>query len=191
MKRWIYLIFIFLLFGCWPCDTVVVENGKLPDAALKYVPYIDGETYKFKHSNGLVINYKTNRETYDERTGCSECCEYAYHFEINSTILTPDYPIFNFQFQIDNQDTSNIQCNAAIGKNGFYIPTGNELDIAYFEKVDSIKIDTVYYYQVFKLKSNGNYYIQDSISVDSLYYNYEKGIIKIIMSNNESFTLCE
>jgi len=192
MKKWIYLIFSVLLYGCWPCDTIMIENGKLPDSALKYVPYINGETYKFKHSNGLEINYKTTRETYEEWTSCSECCKYEYHFEINSTILTPDYPIFNLQFQIDNRDTLNYQCYASIGKYGFYIPTNNEHDIDYYEQVDSVQIDSVYYYQVFKLKSNyDNYYSRDSIYVDSIYYSYDKGIIKILLSNNENYTIYE
>ena len=191
-EKVIYLFFSFLLYGCWPCNTIMIENGALPDSALKYVPYVNGETYKFKHSNGLEINYKTTRETHEEWTGCAECCEYEYHYEVNSTILIPDYPIFNFQFQIDNQDTLNYHCYASVGKYGFHIPTNNEFDIDYYEKVDSVKINSVYYYQVFKIKSHyENYYSQDSIYVDSLYYNYLNGIIKIVMSNEESFTLYE
>ena len=192
MKKVIYLIFSFLFYGCLPCDTIMIENGALPDSALKYVPYINGKTYKFKHSNGLVINYKTTRETHEEWTSCAECCEYEYHYEVNSTILIPDYPIFNFQFQIDNLDTLNYNCYASIGKYGFYIPTNNEFDNDYYEQVDSVKIDSVYYYQVFKLKSNyDNYYSRDSIYVDSIYYSYDKGIIKILLSNNENYILYE
>ncbi|MBI9069169.1 MAG: hypothetical protein JEZ09_17870 [Salinivirgaceae bacterium] len=192
MKKLIYLIFSILLYGCLPCDTIMIENGALPDSTLKYVPYVNGKTYKFKHSNGLKVNYKTTRETHEEWTSCAECCKYEYHYEVNSTILIPDYPIFEFQFQIDNRDTLNYNCYASIGKYGFYIPTNNEYDIDYYEQVDSVQIDSVYYYQVFKLKSNyDNYYSRDSIYVDSIYYSYDKGIIKILLSNNENYTIYE
>jgi hypothetical protein len=192
MKKWIYIIIVLFLSGCWPCDTIMVENGPLPDSALGYVPYKNGGTYSFRHSNGLVINYNTTRETLEAWSGCSECCKYEYHYEVNSTRLVPDYPVFTLQFQIDNQDTLNFHCHASIGKYGFYVPTNNEFGIGNFEKFDSVKVDSEYYYQVFKLKSNhDNYYFQDSIYVDSMYYNYENGIIKILLSNGENYTIHE
>lgn len=191
VKKWFYVIIALSLGGCWPCDTIKVENEPLPESALGFVPYKNGDTYSFRHSNGLVINYKTTRETHEEWSGCSECCKYEYRYEVNSTRLVPDYPVFTLQFEIDNLDTSNFHCFASIGKYGFYVPINDEFSGG-VEKVDSVKVDSEYYYQVFKLKSNhDNYYFQDSIYVDSMYYNYENGIIKILLSNGENYTIYE
>ena len=71
----------------------------------------------------------------------------------------------------------------------FYIPTA-DFQLDYFEKVDSLIIDSVTYKDVFKLNSDyGSYYDKDSIYADSLYYNYEYGILKILMSNGESYEI--
>lgn len=178
-----------MLSSCLPCDTITVENGALPDSALSFVPYQNGETYKLKHSNGLIINFETTRSTRDEWSHCTECCNYEYHFEINTTRLIPDYPIFDCNFDISNRDTTYFDCYASIGKYGFYIPT-SDFQLDYFEKVDSLTLDSVSYYNVFKLKSDyGSYYDQDSIYADSLYYNFQHGILKILMSNGEYYEI--
>lgn len=192
MKIWIYVITILLFSACRPCDTITIDNGAIPDSVLRYVPYINGDTYSFRHSNGLIINFNTTRTTQKDVTYCRGCCKYEHIFEVNYTTLVPDYPIFNFQFQINNQDTLNLHCYASIGKYSFCIPTNREFDSGQFEKIDSVKIDSIYYYQVFKLKSIYNDdYGRDSIYVDSMYYNYEKGIIKILLSNGENYTIYE
>lgn len=189
MKYWTFILIGLLMYSCWPCDTITVENGPLPDSALNIVPYQHAETYRFKHSNGWVINFETYRETRDERTFCTECCSYEYHFEVNSTRLTPDYPIFDFHFEISNIDTTYIDCYASIGKYGFYIPTSKN-QLGYYQKVDSIIIDSLTYYEVFKLKSDyGSYYGNDSIYADSLFYNYKWGVLKILMSNGEYYEI--
>jgi hypothetical protein len=189
MKNWIYIITCLILSGCFPCHTTTVENGPLPNSALELVPYQKGNTYKLKHSNGLVISFETTRETQEEYTYCTECCKYIYHFEINTTKLSPDYPIFNCDFGISNRDTTHLDCYASIGKSVFYIPTENT-ENNYYEKVDSLILNSIVYYNVFKLKTDyDSYYNQDSIYADSLFYNYEHGILKVLMSNEEYYEI--
>jgi hypothetical protein len=189
MKRIFALIAPLFLITCTPCDPVIVENGPLPASALAFNPYTQGETYRFRHSDGLIINYTTERESYYEWSTCTECCAYRYHYQVNRTQMTPDYPVFDFGMYLSNQDTTHFDFHLTVGKYGFYIPT-NSYQADYFEKVDSVKIDSVFYRDVFKLKSNYEsfYYKNDSIYVDSLYYSYSYGILKIIMSNEETFT---
>lgn len=188
-----YALFVFVLFSCRPpCEITIVDNGKLADSALRFVPYSNGETYSFKHSNGHIINYTASRETIEAYSSCSECCVYEYRYEVNTTKLIPDYPLFNLQFEIDNFDTTDYHLRALVGSYFFYIPINEEFNTDYVTRADSIMIDSLYYYQVFTLKSySNNFFSQDSIFVDSLYYNYDKGVVKIIMSNEESYTLCK
>ncbi|MEA3451372.1 MAG: hypothetical protein U9Q83_05655 [Bacteroidota bacterium] len=191
MKKQLYIFFIVLISGCSQCNLtnqIIIENGKLPDSALLYIPYQDGEIYKFKHSNGLVVNFSTYRKTTDEITGCVEYCKYETHYQKNSTNLYPDYPIFDINLEINNLDTNYIFCSAFIAKSSFIIPTGNN-NFENVKKMDSVLIDTVYYKDVFKIKANYYSYIDESISVDSMYYNYEFGILKIIITNDETYTI--
>lgn len=190
LKLWIPVIGCIALSSCWPCNTTVIDNGPLPDSALIFVPYIDGQTYSFKHSNGLVIDFSATRKTHAEWSGCSECCEYEYHYEVNTTLLTSEYPVFDMFFRIDNMNAPYYHCSAAIGKYGFYIPTYNIIGNAEYEQVDSIAVDSTWYYKVFKLKADNLMFLpHDTIFVDSLYYSYNDGVIKIIMSNGENYVL--
>jgi len=191
-RNHLLIIILILLFGCNPCDdSITIDNGKIPEKVLKYVPYQNGQIYKFKHSAGLIIEFTTIRQSRDEYSWCEECCKYNYKYEVNSTTLTPDYPIFDFGFEISNLDTTYYSFIARVGKYQFYIPTSANSS-EYYEFADSILINDKLYFDVFKLKSNyGSYYDKDSLFADSLYYNYELGIIKIKMSNGEKYEIYE
>ena len=188
MKRNILLLILaIILNSCWPCkvDPIIVENGSLTDSILNRVPYQQGEVCKLQHINGVIINFETLRETYDEFTSCDHCCDFEYHYQVNKTALIADYPLFDIEFLLDNQDTIYYWCSLSIGKSGFTIPIS---EYAGINRYDSIKLGANVYYDVLKLKSNydSNYDV-DSIYVDSLYYNYTHGILKILMSNKESY----
>jgi len=186
--KYTLILLLMLLPSCRPCEPVTIDLGDLPEEALLFVPYQNGQTVSLKHSAGQVIHYAVSRQTKEERFSWTESCV-EYVFEVNSTILTADYPIFNFRFDISNEDTLNYICTAYIGYNSFVIPTF-ENGYDYFEKADSIVLDTTTYYDVFKLTSyDSNYDNSDSIRPDTLYYNYETGILKITMTNEEYYQI--
>jgi hypothetical protein len=185
MKKWVLLALVIALAGC--CDTIVINNGPLPETALLLVPYQAGETYRFKHSNGLVINFETSRETRDEWDFERPCTEVRY--QLNSTRLTPDYPIFNLSFSISNSNAPHIDCYASFGNSWFYIPS-DEPQTGVFEMVDSLIISNTTFYNVFMLANyNTPYFGNQGIYSDTLFYNYDFGILKIVMSNNESYEI--
>lgn len=185
MKYLAILIFSLALAGC--CDTIVINNGPLPETALLLVPYQDGETYSLKHSNGLIINFATSRETRDEWDFERPCTEVRY--QLNSSRLTPDYPIFNLSFSISNSRAPHIDCYASIGNGWFYIPS-DDTQTGEFELADSLIIGNHTFYNIFILANyNVPYFGHQGIYPDTLYYNYEFGILKIVMSNNESYEI--
>ncbi len=191
--KFILILFLIYLSGCNPCDEpVLIDHGSLPDTILKYVPYQDGKTYRFHHSAGLIIEFTANRQSSKEWARCEECCKYESVYEVNKTRLIPDYPIFDFGFEISNQDTINYFVTARVGKYQFYIPTNTKYTTDYYKFADSILIEKKYYYDVFLLKSNyGSYYDKDSQFVDSMYYSYKLGILQIKMSNGEKYSIYE
>jgi len=189
-KKISVISFIIFLFGCPLLEKTIIRNGSLPESAIALVPYKNGKSYKFKYSNDLTINFVAERERVEEiDNGCAECFNYELYYELDRTILKSDYPLFDIKFEIDNNDSTKIHCYSTIGNDYFTIPT-NELEESYFEKEDSMFVDSVWYRNVFKMKS-GTSSNNNIIYTDSLYYNYKFGIIKIIMSNGKTYTITQ
>jgi len=188
----ILLAGLTLFFSCHPCDPpLLIDNGNIPDSILDLVPYQSGKTYSFQHSGGLVIRFSTARQSREEWLRCERCCLNETKFEVNSTTLTPDYPIFNFGFELSNPDTVHVSFTAIVGYYWFQIPvTDDQSKLCDF--ADSVLMDHRFYQNVYKIKSNyGSAYDRDTIFADSLYYSYQDGIIQVIMSNGEKYTIHE
>ncbi len=186
------LSFVILFTACHPCDPpATIDNGTMPDQVLNLVPYQNAQTYKFRHSAGLIIEFASARQSREEWLRCEECCSVEVKFEVNTTTLIPDYPIFTFSFDLSNMDTVNYSLVASVGYYQFFIPT-NINQSRNYEFYDSVMINKKFYRDVFKLKSNyGYYYDRDTIFADSMYYSYERGIIQIKMSNGEKYSIYE
>lgn len=186
MKTIYLLCLVLLLPSCCPHGIIENRLGALPDSALSFSPYQDGSKLKLKHSAGKVVTYSIFRETTEEYFSPTESCVETI-YELNTTRLIPDYPVFDLRIDISNLDTIQYYCNAYIGYDSFEIPT---FDNDYYEKADSISIDSTVYYDVYLLSSIGiNHNSPGSIYADSLYYNFENGILKIIMSNEEFYQI--
>ena len=192
MRAGISLIFVVvLLYGCPPCETITLDNGPLPDSLLALVPYQDGNTYSFQHSNGQVINYTAQRATEKELMHCDHCCDYNYNYEINTTKLTPDYPVFNIHLMLSNSDTIYPEFSCSIGKYFLNIPHAGNRYSVYFDYADSLQIGNKFYKEVYKIKSYNHYQYDEPVKVDSVFYNYTDGIILIKMSNEEYYRILD
>jgi len=189
MKKILLLLVpsLFLLWGCPPCQRETIDKGKLTEYALSYVPYANGDTLTLQHTGGKLIQFAINRETQQVSNTCEECCDEIISEE-NLTTFTPDYPIFSMSVSLTEYDSNYVSCAVSIGKYSFYISS----DTSISNPNEKLVVKEKTYRQVYQLKSDyGTYYDTDSIYADSLYYNLEKGIIQIIMSNNEKYTLYE
>ncbi len=81
-KLFLLILFSVFLYGCPVLPKTIVDNGPLPESAKLVVPYKNGENYKFKFSNGLVINFTAERETVDAiDNGCAECFNFEQHYQ--------------------------------------------------------------------------------------------------------------
>jgi hypothetical protein len=178
-----------LLSGCPPCETIIIDNGPLQDWVLSMVPYTNGNQYNLKHSNGQVINYMAERESVKEIMECRHCCDYTFSYEINTTTLTPDYPVFSIRLELSNADTTRFEFAGSIGKYFFNIPTNHNYYSSNVLFADSALIGETYYKDVYKIMPYNNGLWSDPIAVDTVYYNYTGGILLIKMSNEEFFTI--
>ena len=190
MKPVYLLFFLMLLPSCWPCDPVIIDLGDVPDDGLAFVPYQPGNTINLEHSEGLTITYSIQRESREEQTWCEWCCESVYRYEELTTKLTPNYPTPGIEITMNNSDSTFIQCSVYTDGGYFMIPTHEEIH-SYDQKVDSIQIGLETYFDVFLLGTDSWNKSEGEIYTDSLYYNYEFGIIKLIKSNGEYYQLVQ
>ena len=191
MRKSLIFLFIFIIYACPPCDREIIENGPLPQSALDCVPYQDGEIYKLKYSEDLIINFTAERRTEENwQESRGQWCGPETHYEENNTVLKADYPLFDIGFEMNNYDTTRIYCHAYIGNSGYYIPIpDSQHQVSYSEKFDSMFFDGNTYKDVYIMTSASS---NDATSSgDSLYYNYEFGILKYIRSNGETYTITQ
>ena len=183
----VVIIWIFLIkAGCHPCHPVITDKGSLSEETLNLIPYKTGQTIRFRHSDGQLISFDVFRETRKETAGCDECCNEIL-YEVNTTTLTPDYPVFSPQLYVSNFDTMVHSINIQTGRSNFLIP-GLPEDQDNLDRSDSLTINGIMYYDVFRLKVISGP-VNIMIYADSLYYNKMEGILKIIMTNGESYEI--
>ena len=192
MQKTVYLlVFLIFMLACRPCEVTTIELPNITDTLLAKIPYKNGNSIIMEHSQGKSMEFVVNRKSSKEQTSCEHCCKYNYIYEVDETDLITNYPIFSISFSISGLDTTNYYIGSYIGNSNVTIPTSynktNNYNDAKLE--DSILIKDKKYYNVFKIKSSVNDFYKDILFVDSVYYNYKFGLIKIIMSNEETYTL--
>jgi hypothetical protein len=182
-------LFLLLLASCRCPDPILVDLGSIPDSILARVPYQSGMTYSFKHSGGQVIDFTASRDSKYEQTWCEEwCCDYVYKYQVNTTTLHPDYPVFDLNLQVSNQNIEYPSIFAWFGHSSFYLPLNpDQFHEAGFS--DSLLMGGRWFYRVFSTKMMEGGFPMGSIYADSLYYNLTEGIIRIIMSNGEFYAV--
>lgn len=180
--------FVLFIYSCCIGGVGTIYHGPLPESALGLVPYLDDSTYSFRHSDGRIVNFQCSRETHEAWAYCADCC-YEERYEANTTRLVPDTSMFSIEIEISNVSSADLICEVFMDKYTFYVPT-NETAASYFEILDSLKIDSVVYYDVFKLgppqQPMSNI---DPVEMDSLFYNYANGILKILMSDGSYYKI--
>ncbi len=132
-----------VLTACPPfCNSEIRDFGTLPEQALAMVPYLDGASYRFVHSGGQEINFLASRETTKETEYWDPCGGISY--ESNTTILVPDYPIFNISLEIAMPDSINWWIQAYISSVTFPLVNLDyyQIDHSFFDSL-SISGDVV------------------------------------------------
>ena len=198
---------LLLLTACPRSKTTYVDLGRIPGQYLATVPYRNGDVFRMQHeSDRTVIDFTVSRhrqkETgfdymYEKYKPAPNC---VYEYESDITKCTPNYPIFNVEIEFSNrymafeeEGGQNYAKSATIFAVGSArLPFIGE-DHSNYEMLDSLKVNGRYYHDVFKLKSElVDYYEEEgSIHADTYYYNYENGLLGVVMSNGEKYWLYE
>lgn len=183
----LFTILASLLYGCG-CDAPdIVDLGRLPDSVLTQVPYQNGQTYTFRNSRGQLFNFSATRASHDEYLECDQCCKIAYKFQVNETIMTPEYPLFDLTVQLSSLDSTDYGHYIWVGAYLFYLPK-KDYSEAGIQYVDSIQLNSRWFYDVYQITyPDDPIYVSDSIYPSRLYYNFSSGIIQIKLNNGEYY----
>ena len=182
--------------------TTYKDLGKIPEQYLATVPYQDGDVFRLQHeSDRVIIDFTVSRHRQKE-TGFDWFDEkykpapnYIYEYETDITKCTPNYSIFNVEINFSNQYLAFEEEGLNYTKSATLLAVGSARipfigeDHSNYEILDSLKVNGHYYHNVFKLKSELiDYYEEEgAIYAETYYYNYEKGLLGIIMSNGEKY----
>ena len=182
------------------------DLGRIPAQYLATVPYQDGDVFRMQHeSDRVIIDFTVSRHRQKE-TGYDyiylekykPAPNYYYDYEVDITKCTPNYPIFDVEISFSNiyllyeeeGMASEVEKQANLFAVGSaWIPFFGE-DHSNYNVADSLEINRRYYHDVFKLTAEKSYYYEEdenAIYAETYYYNYEKGLLGVIMSNGEKY----
>lgn len=156
---------------------VYYDSGVLADSVKAKIPYKNGGKVKFKHTKGHVISFSVDRFVSQQQTSCDWCCEDISYtkFQVDNTRLTPDYPLFDINLELNNLIGSNPEISIQIEYDTQII--SNQFP------VDTLLINKVEYLDIVKIP------FHSSTAIDSAYFSKSKGLVKIIMLNKEYYEL--
>lgn len=178
--------------ACRQCpDPIIIENPPLQDSILAKVPYTKNQIVKFRHSNGHVINFIVNLDSSKFISECEryKCCDYLFKYTNYRIKLIPDYSIFSIDFSMSNIDYQSKFISVFIANSSFNFSYDFNLNYG-FQIIDSVYLNNQFYYDVLKI-SNSGVYDNSPTFPDTLYYNFEHGLLKINISNNEFYTITD
>lgn len=202
MKKLVFLLIAFVsvifLIGCK--EPEVIDCGTIPEKYLATVPYEDGQTFYLQHeSDRNIIPFKVMRHR--EKTQIEYVHDFPIHcyfnFEVDVTTCKPDYPIFDIDIHLSNaymfdslyfhepiqQKTAQLNCHNLYTLFPLIGEPTDQITV-----LDSIEVNGHTYFDVFEFVEEGS---SQDIDIKSFYYNYEKGVIAIFMSNGEKYLLYE
>jgi hypothetical protein len=203
---------VILLTGCPGKEPEYIDLGTIPEKYLATVPYEDGQTFYLQHESDRVVIpfHVTRHRTKAQGDNASGFNDYGmkfqpspsvyFDYEVDVTTCKPDYPIFDIDIRFSNayvadsvyyqnyDPLSPKHANfAALNLFATFPFIGEPTD--QFTVLDSLEVNGHIYYNVFELVNE--YQDQEEMYAKAAYYNYEKGVIAIYMSNGENYLLYE
>lgn len=163
------------------CDeSTLTDAFTFPENMSDFIPYDNEDKFTLVHNSGTEIQFEVYRNSTVETDGCDHCCDY-YTYEREQMFIVADYPFYDIESNIYAREENTFNYGIAIGREYFSLNEDMEM-------VDSVKINNQYFYDVLKLKSN-SYSEEYESEIDSLYYNYSSGILKIIQENGDTYEI--
>lgn len=170
---------LFMLASC--CHGDEVGQYFLSEQEKAFIPYQEGNSFRFKHSNGYEFDLEVYSSATDMRmTESDHCGENYYSYEIKEVKITSLTPFLEIDLSITPEDLEPI-LEIRVNTHAFHFPTPLVPDFS------SISIEGVEYQDV--CESLRTYVDSSMIEPSRILYSSSMGIIKIEMSNREYYVL--
>lgn len=208
------MAFVAVVFftGCPSKEPEYIDLGTIPEKYLATVPYEDGQTFYLQHeSDRVVIPFHVTRHRVKAQGNNVWGFEYYgkykpmpsvfFDYEMDVTTCKPDYPIFDIEIRFSNAymaDSVYYSGYDPFSPKYAQLSLQNLLNVSFpfigestdqFTVLDSLDINGHTYNNVFELVNP--YQDEQGIYAKTAYYNFEKGVIALYLSNGEKFLLYE
>lgn len=206
MKRNIIYLFVILLIthSCCNEDPVETARYELSDQELMLIPYNQGESISFKHSNGFEFSLYVSElivkwEEYHEFCEWFCCPSYFFSYQIKRAKLQADYPKLNIGLSIGSTQYGNyspmelvVDLNNRHFAHIHYDSAYHFVSDTVYKAIlyESIIINDKVYSDVVEKFFDYHYYVQDTsiLLPKSILFN-RLGVLQIKMSNDETYSI--
>jgi len=182
MYKYLLLLFTLLLSAC--CKDAVEQNSHvLADAEKESIPYLMDSAIEFSYSNGFEFPLTTiSRQLTKRRTPSDHCGDNYSSFENLSVELRSSSPELLITLDVTPKE---IKPNLTITINNREFNG----DLTAAADIDTLTVNGTLYEHIYKL----DHYSSDTLAIKpkQVLYNKTAGIIQILMTNNEKFTINE
>ncbi|RYD78248.1 MAG: hypothetical protein EOP53_11530 [Sphingobacteriales bacterium] len=190
-------MFSNFMISCCPKDEIV--SYKLTPGDSAFVPYQKGQQLTFKHSAGSNVQFTVNGrlKAVDKESGHEEgitfCRKYTYYYyDREEIVMLSTNPSIKLQIEIfPKQDTFPPSLRISTLSNIFRLQNLADACFPHVEKqcFDSIKLLNHTYYNAIQITPDSSNFTPGYLRAKSIIFNKNDGILQILMSNNESYTL--
>ncbi|MBN1951638.1 MAG: hypothetical protein JW801_10570 [Bacteroidales bacterium] len=203
-KNLLLLLLSLLIIGCCPKDPIETARYALAEEELALVPYQTGEKIRFIHSGGYSFDFEVIEDSVywkEYHEFCEwNCCSPEYiSYQVRKTVLESDYPEFRIEIELGEAEYSyfnprimNLNINyrhfayITIDSTGAFIPGENA------ELYDTFLLAGKTYTNVIKKPFDFHYFMEDSSGIfkpESILYSPDAGLLQILMTNDETYTI--
>lgn len=194
-----YLIILSAFPTCCNDEAVETERVSLSESEIQLIPYTLKQTVNFKHSKGFTFNVMVNENIFEWNSDnfCDECCGGEYtSYQERHVLLVSEYPEFNISLSLNslkNYGEEEKAISIDINRYRSYFKYDNDTKFICEDIVcyDEIIINDKSYFNVVESEFENRYDTDDTVGFypQKIRYNNNFGIIQIIMSNNETYSL--
>lgn len=170
-----------MIFSSCCKEGVEVNKFILSDYENESIPYLENETTEFRYTNGFEFHLRTiSRQTTLKKTEIHHCGDNYSTYENLTVKLTSEFPELYITIDIFPKEL-NPHVTIYINKYDFAFDITNEPDIKTIT-INGKKFENIY---------QADSFISDTLIIrpKRVLYNKEYGIVQIIMTDNEEFTI--
>lgn len=174
--------FITLLFlnSCIPIGQET-ERYELGNEVRQTIPYLAGETVAFSHSNGFEFDLKvSSKGTKFQKSEIQHAGDDYITYESQTTILesnVPELSIYLTVFPLAYNPFMSVEINRYFFK----------IDLSVSPALETLTIGEKEYHNVYQAVSMES--DSEVIRPEKVFFSKELGLIQIVMTNNEKFTI--